>query len=202
MADLVRAAIQINREASWEFADRRSLVWLSKEAAEACAPLQLNGSSGLEAVRLVVRDKIHRTGIVSMGGQGPQLNADALREVVATEVRTGVAAAGRERWSTAPLSKAIERFLEAPAIRPRTEGQGQAQAPGGRRAPVGGLPRLYRRPRDPRHRPRPPQCVPGRLGSAIGPVRGTAQERGPPARHRKECATKAAVPDDRSDHGF
>jgi hypothetical protein len=39
--------------------------------------------------------------------------AGSLREIVAGEVRAGVAAAGRERWSTEPMSKMIEKFLEA-----------------------------------------------------------------------------------------
>lgn len=77
MADLVRAAIQINQEASWEFADRGALVWLSREAAEACAPMPLSGSAGLDAVRLVVRDEIHRAGIGGVADEGVQLDTEA-----------------------------------------------------------------------------------------------------------------------------
>jgi hypothetical protein len=45
--------------------------------------------------------------------QAPQLDAASLREIVAGEVRAGVVAAGRDRWSAELLSTMIEKFLEA-----------------------------------------------------------------------------------------
>jgi hypothetical protein len=48
-----------------------------------------------------------------------------LREIVAGEVRAGVAAAGRERRSTEPMSKMIEKFLEAQC--PASEGKNKSK---------------------------------------------------------------------------
>jgi hypothetical protein len=42
----------------------------------------------------------------------PQFDAVSFREIVAGEVRAGVVAADRDRWSVEPLSAMIEKFLE------------------------------------------------------------------------------------------
>jgi hypothetical protein len=51
--------------------------------------------------------KVHPIHVVEIQ---PLIDAVGLREIVATEVREGVAAAGRDRWSSELLPNSIEMF--------------------------------------------------------------------------------------------
>jgi integrase len=68
---------------------------------------------GLQALRAIIREEVSRAGLGTTINQTPQFDASAMREIVAGEVRAGVTAAGRDRWSTEPLSILIEKFLAA-----------------------------------------------------------------------------------------
>jgi hypothetical protein len=124
-ATVMQYAFLISQEKSWSFVDRsREFASLCKELAAATTPVQLDGQSALEAVRAVIREEFSRASLaVPLREPQPAFDPTALREILATEVRAGVAAAGRDRWSNEPLSRMIEKFLEAQY--PAEEGKGQ-----------------------------------------------------------------------------
>lgn len=112
--DLLRLAARIRQERGWSRTDRaKALVALCQKLTAASEMAGLDSPSGLAAVRAILREEISRAGFRTTINQAPQFDPEALREMVAGEVRAGVAAAGRERWSDEPLSDAIERFLAA-----------------------------------------------------------------------------------------
>jgi integrase len=114
-AILMRHAFIISQEKSWPLVDRSfKFASLCKELAAATTSVQLDGRSALEAVRNVIREEFSRASLAApLSEPPPKFDPTALRGIVATEVRAGVAAAGRDRWSIEPLSEMIEKFLGA-----------------------------------------------------------------------------------------
>lgn len=80
----------------------RSLASLCQRLVTISEEVAMEAPAGLEAIRAVIREEISQA----------QLGPVDLRNIVATEVRQGVAAAGRDRWSVEPLSSLIEKFLQ------------------------------------------------------------------------------------------
>jgi hypothetical protein len=70
---------------------------------------------GLQAFRAIIREEVSQVGLGTTihQTQTPQFDAVSLREIVSSEVRAGVVAADRDRWSTEPLSAMIEKFVES-----------------------------------------------------------------------------------------
>jgi hypothetical protein len=91
----------------------KALIALCQKVAAANENAPLDTPRGLQAIRAIIREEVSRAGLGMTINQTPRFDAGSLREIVAGEVRAGVAAAGRERWSTEPMSKMIEKFLEA-----------------------------------------------------------------------------------------
>ena len=111
-ASLLRLAIAIRREKSWSRPERaKALVAICRKLAVASDATALDSPRGLEAVRAIIREEVSRLGAGTTINQGPQFDADALGEIIARQVKAGVAAAGRDRWSAEPLSKMIDEFL-------------------------------------------------------------------------------------------
>jgi integrase len=75
------------------------------------AAARVEERQGLGAVRAVIRDEVSRLGVGTTINQSVPFDPQALREIVASEVRTGVNNAGRDRWSDALLSNKIDEFL-------------------------------------------------------------------------------------------
>lgn len=108
-AELLQLAIAIRREKSWSRPERaKALVRLCQKLVAAGEDKPLDSPEGLSAVRAIIREEISRLGAGTTITQGPEFDHEKLREIVAGEVRAGVAAAGRDRWSDAKLSKMID----------------------------------------------------------------------------------------------
>jgi integrase len=113
-ADLLKLAIRMRREGSWSRAERsKALLALCQKVAVANERAPLDTPHGLRALRAIIREEVSRAGLGTTINQTPQFDAAALREIVAGEVRAGVTAAGRDRWSSELLSKMIGNFLRA-----------------------------------------------------------------------------------------
>jgi integrase len=112
-AELLRLAIAIRQEKGWSRPGRaRALIALCQKLTVASDVTPLDTPRGLDAVRAIIREEVSRLGEAgTVINQGPQFDPDKLREIVAGEVRAGVAAAGRERWSDESLSVMIDEFL-------------------------------------------------------------------------------------------
>jgi hypothetical protein len=112
--ELLKLAIRMRREKGWSRAQRaKALVALCQKVTLANQNAALDTPHGLQALRAIIREEVSRAGLGTTINQTPQFDAAALREIVAGEVRAGVTAAGRDRWSTERLSTLIEKFLEA-----------------------------------------------------------------------------------------
>lgn len=110
--DLLQLAISIRRTKSWSRPERaKALVALCQKLAIASEATPLDGPKGLAAIRAIIQEEVSRVGLGTTINQAPQIDAVALREIVAGEVRAGVAAAVRERWCAEPLSRMIDGFL-------------------------------------------------------------------------------------------
>jgi integrase len=113
-AELLRLAIRMRRERSWSRAERsKALIALCQKVAAANENMPIDTPRGLQAIRAIIREEVSRAGLRITIDQTQHLDASSFREIVAGEVRAGVAAAGRDRWSTELLSKMAEKFLEA-----------------------------------------------------------------------------------------
>jgi integrase len=112
--ELLRLAIRMRRERSWSRVERsKALIALCQKVAAANEHAPLDTPAGLQAIRAIIREEVSRAGLGMTINQVPPFDAASLREIVAGEVRAGVAAAGRDRWSSEPLSDWIEKFLAA-----------------------------------------------------------------------------------------
>ena len=110
--DLLRLAVAIRREKSWSRPQRaKALIALCQNLAAVSDATPLDSPGGLAAVRAMIREEVSHLGAGTTINQGAQFDADALGEIIAREVKAGVAAAGRDRWSHEPLSKMIDEFL-------------------------------------------------------------------------------------------
>jgi integrase len=104
----------MRRERSWSRVERsKALIALCQKVAAANENAPFDTPAGLQAIRAIIREEVSRAGLGMTIHQVPQVDAASLREIVAGEVRAGIAAAGRDRWSSEPLSDWIETFLEA-----------------------------------------------------------------------------------------
>jgi hypothetical protein len=112
--ELLGLALRIRRGNNWVRSEpAKMLVSLCERLASLSEQEPLDTPNDLAAIRAIIREEVCRAGLgVPMAPASP-VDAASLREIVATEVRAGVASAGRDRWSTEPLSKMIEKFLEA-----------------------------------------------------------------------------------------
>jgi integrase len=69
----------------------------------------LRTPGGLNAVRAIIREEL--AGLAGKTIDQPAFDAGSLREIVASEVKAGVRAADRDRWSAELLSSHIEAYL-------------------------------------------------------------------------------------------
>lgn len=112
-AELLSLAMCIRREKSWARSERANmLVSLCQRLADV-SEKPVDAPAGLEAIRAMIREEICRAGFGITLAPATPVDTASLREIVATEVRAGVTSAGRDRWSTEPLSRMIEKFLQA-----------------------------------------------------------------------------------------
>ena len=110
--DLLRLAITIRREKSWSQADRaKALVLLCQKLASASGEKSLGGAEELAVIRSMLDDLAMRLQPGTTINQAPAFDLEKLRDIVASEVRAGVAAGGKDRWSAEPLSKMADAFL-------------------------------------------------------------------------------------------
>lgn len=111
--DLLKLAIKMRRARGWSHVQQaKALLSLCRQVALADEKTPLTTPAGLDALRAIIREEVSRatTGATT---PTPSLDLAALREIVSGEVRSGVAAAGREKWSSEPLSVMIEEYLKA-----------------------------------------------------------------------------------------
>jgi hypothetical protein len=113
-AELLRLAVRIRRSNGWAGSKRASaLVSLCQRLVAVSETAPLDAPASLQAIRNIIREEISRASQRTTVNKTPQVDAASLREIVAGEIRAGVAAAGRDRWSSEQVSTMIEKFLES-----------------------------------------------------------------------------------------
>jgi integrase len=111
-SDLLQLALAIRREKGWSRPERaKALVRLCQKLVAVSEDKPFGSPQGWAAVREIIREEIAAAGIGTTINQGPPFDTDALRNIVASGVRSGVSAAGRDRWSDELLSTKIGEFL-------------------------------------------------------------------------------------------
>jgi integrase len=112
--DLLQLAMRIRRERGWSRTSRlQALISLCQKVAAAGDSISLDTPRGLQAIRAIIREEVERAGVGTIIQQAPSFDAASFKEIVAGEVRAGIASAGRDRWSAELLSVMIGKFLEA-----------------------------------------------------------------------------------------
>lgn len=111
-AELLTLAARIRREKSFARSERAKM--LLSLCHKLIAVSESNVPQWIGTVRSIVREELSNLTLAATAHPAtPEFDASAFREIVANGVRSGVIAAGRDRWSAEPLSEMIARFLKA-----------------------------------------------------------------------------------------
>ncbi|QDM32861.1 site-specific integrase [Tardiphaga sp. vice352] len=101
-ADLLRLAIRARCPNGWTRPGRGAAL------IELCEKIADSSEVAPPDIREIIREELARAGWGDRLQQTPQLDAEHLKDIVISAITS----AGRDRWSTEPLSEVIKQFME------------------------------------------------------------------------------------------